>query len=116
MCIRDSTQFVCFAARVMRSIIVDFVRARRAECRGSGERATLHDEIAGPPSPEDEIIRVNDALDALAKVDGRLVKVVEMRYFGGLEEREIAESLGVTGRTVRRDWEKARQMLSLVMQ
>ena len=112
----DHTQFVCFAARVMRSIIVDFVRARRAECRGSGERATLHDEIAGPPSPEDEIIRVNDALHALAKVDGRLVKVVEMRYFGGLEEREIAESLGVTGRTVRRDWEKARLMLSLVMQ
>jgi len=112
----DHTQFVCFAARVMRSIIVDFVRARRADCRGGGERGTLDDQIAGPPSPEDEVIRVNDALDALARVDDRLVKVVEMRYFGGLEEREIAASLGVTDRTVRRDWEKARLMLSLVMQ
>ena len=112
----DHTQFVCFAARVMRSIVVDFVRARRAECRGCGERATLDDDMAGTAANEDEIIRVNDALDALAKVDGRLVKVVEMRYFGGLEEREIAESLGVTGRTVRRDWEKARLMLSLALQ
>ncbi|HXN49122.1 MAG TPA: ECF-type sigma factor [Bryobacteraceae bacterium] len=111
----DHTEFVCLAARVMRSIIVDFVRARRAGRRGGGERVTLEDQVAGPASPEEEIIRVNDALDELAKVDGRLVKVVEMRYFGGLEEREIAASLGVTDRTVRRDWEKARLLLSLVV-
>jgi RNA polymerase sigma factor (TIGR02999 family) len=113
----DRSQFVWFAAHVMRSIIVDFVRSRHAARRGGGEqRVTFGSEIASRPQPEDEIIRVNDALDELAKVDGRLVKVVEMRYFGGLEEREIAASLGVTDRTVRRDWEKARLLLSLALQ
>lgn len=111
------SQFLAFAARVMRSIIVDFVRSHRAERRGGDElRVTLHPEIAESRTAADEILRVNDALDELAKVDGRLVQVVEMRYFGGLEEREIAGVLGVTDRTVRRDWEKARMLLLLAME
>ena len=60
---------------------------------------------------EDEVIMVNDALEELATIDPRLVKVVEMRYFAGMNEDEIAESLGVSVRTVERDWEKARLFL-----
>jgi len=113
----DRVQFVSFAAHVMRSIVVDFVRRRRAERRGGdGQAVTLDPEIAAARAPEDEIIRVHEALDELSKVDERLVKVVEMRYFGGLEELEIAGALGVTDRTVRRDWEKARVLLSLALQ
>ena len=101
----------------MRSIIVDFVRSRRAERRGGDKtRVTLSEEIAEGRGSVDEILRVNDALDELAKVEGRLVKVVEMRYFGGMEEREIATALGLTDRTVRRDWEKARVLLMLAME
>ena len=66
-------------------------------------------------SPEDEIIGIDEALDELAKVDGRLVKVVEMRYFAGLDNEEIAASLGVTDRTVRRDWERARVLLAVAL-
>ena len=62
-------------------------------------------------SPADEIIRINELLDELAMVDARLVSVVEMRYFAGLENDEIAESLGVNARTVRRDLQKVRLLL-----
>lgn len=111
------SQFLAFAARIMRSIIVDFVRSHRAERRGGDEvHVTLSTEISESHAAADEILRVNDALDELARVDGRLVKVVEMRYFGGLEEREIAGILGIHERTVRRDWEKARMLLLLAME
>ena len=62
-----------------------------------------------------EILRVSEALSELEKVDERLVKVVEMRYFAGLSEPEIAETLGLTDRTVRRDWKRARLLLSLAL-
>lgn len=115
--IGGQSQFFAFAARIMRSIIVDFVRSHRAERRGGEDlRVPLGPEIAQSPAPADEILRVNDALDELAKVDNRLVQVVEMRYFGGLEEREIAGVLGVTDRTIRRDWEKARMLLLLALE
>jgi RNA polymerase sigma factor (TIGR02999 family) len=118
--VSDRAQFLAYAASVMRSVIVDFVRKRHADRRG-GDRArvTIDTEIReslSSRSPEDEIMGVNQALDELAKVDGRLVKVVEMRYFAGLETEEIAASLGVTERTVRRDWEKARLLLSVALQ
>lgn len=111
-------QYLAYASRAMRSIIVDFVRAREAERRGGGaRRVTLSTAVAGSvPSGEDEIIRVHEALDELAASDPRLVSVVEMRYFGGLSEPEIAAVLGVTDRTVRRDWHKARLLLAAAMQ
>ena len=110
----DRSHFRAYVAHVMRSIVVDLVRQRRAERRGGDqERVTLDTGALDPNRPEeDQIIRVNDALDELATVDERLVKVVEMRYFGGMSELEIAEGLGVTERTVRRDWEKARILLA----
>ena len=108
-------EFLAYASHAMRSIVIDFVRRRRAGRRGGGEaRAAIEmaDELSGR---EEEILRVNQALDDLAKVDERLVKMVEMRYFGGLSELEIAESLGTTDRTVRRDWKKAKLLLSLAL-
>ena len=123
--ISDRAAFLGYAARVMRSVIVDFVRRRRAEKRGGDETRVALDtgvgESAVDPSrlsgrsPEDEILGIDRALDELAKVDSRLVKVVEMRYFAGLDNEEIAASLGVTDRTVRRDWEKARLLLSVAL-
>lgn len=116
--IASRPQFLAYAAHVMRSIVVDFVRQRRADCRGGDQQRLPLDTGAAESmrSPEDEIMRVGDALDELAKVDQRLASVVEMRYFGGLTDDDIAAALGVNGRTVRRDWQKARLILSLALQ
>jgi len=107
--------FMAYLSRVLRSVIVDFARKRCAERRGGGQqRFALNTEVAGAVGrDDDDIIRVNDALVDLAAADPRLTQVVEMRYFGGLSETEIAEALGVTDRTVRRDWERARMLLSV---
>ncbi len=113
----DRSRFLAYAARTMRSIIVDFVRERNADRRGgSDEQVTLDTGVAAPVrGAEDEILMVNQALEELAKVDERLVRLVEMRYFAGLEEDDIAASLGVSNRTVRREWQKARLLLSLAL-
>ncbi len=114
----ERSPFLAYASHAMRSVIVDLVRRRRADRRGGGEihlELEPHAETHANPAEED-ILRVNEALDELAKADQRLASVVEMRYFAGLEEQEIATCLGVTERTVRRDWQKARLMLSLALQ
>jgi RNA polymerase sigma factor (TIGR02999 family) len=111
--LEDRLHFMRWAGRVMRSVIVDFVRHRQAERRGAGaERVTLTTGIGHlPTAGEQEILRVHEALDGVALLNARMAQVVEMRYFGGMTEPEIAEALGVTDRTVRRDWEKARLLL-----
>jgi RNA polymerase sigma factor (TIGR02999 family) len=111
--IESRVHFLRWAGRVMRSVIVDFARRRTAERRGGGvERVTLTtgvvDERAGSA---EQILAVHEALDDLAAVAPRLAQVVELRYFGGLTEPEIAEALGVTDRTVRRDWQKGQLLL-----
>jgi RNA polymerase sigma factor (TIGR02999 family) len=110
----DRVHFLAYSATVMRSIIVDAARAARSERRGGDARhVTLNtDVVEGVANPEDEILDVHAALEDLGRLDPRLVRVVEMRYFGGMNEAEIAESLGLTDRTVRRDWEKARLLLA----
>jgi RNA polymerase sigma factor (TIGR02999 family) len=110
----DRPRFLVYAGRAMRSIIVDFARQRLTDRRGGDVvHVTYTFQLAdGRTAGEQEILRVHEALDALAKVDERMAKVVEMRYFGGLNETEIAEALGVTDRTVRRDWEQARLLLA----
>jgi RNA polymerase sigma factor (TIGR02999 family) len=111
--VEDRPHFLAYAARVMRSIVVDLIRSRLADRHGGNAlHVTLNTDISDSASVrEDEVIMVNDALDELATIDPRLVKVVEMRYFAGMSEVEIAESLGVSVRTVERDWEKARLFL-----
>lgn len=109
----DRGKFFAYAASVMRSIVVDEVRKRHAERRGGlMERVPLDTGSVEAVAQDDEdVIRVHEALDELAELDPRLARVVEMRYFAGLNETDIAEALGVTDRTVRRDWDKARTLL-----
>jgi RNA polymerase sigma factor (TIGR02999 family) len=109
----DKAHFLGYAGRVMRSIVVDFARERLAQRRGGN---IPHVE-AGPDIPdpaaaaEEEVVRVDEALQELARLDGRLVQVVELKYFGGLKSEEIAAALGIAERSVRRDWQKARVLL-----
>jgi RNA polymerase sigma factor (TIGR02999 family) len=109
--------FLAYAAKAMRNIVIDIARARQADRRGGGaQHVTLDTGIGESVSAQDdEVLRVHEALEELAGVDERLAQVVEMRYFAGLTETEIAECLGVTERTVQRDWQKARLFLSIAL-
>jgi RNA polymerase sigma factor (TIGR02999 family) len=112
----DRLRFMSYAGRVMRSVIVDLVRERQAECRGGDVprialTTQLGEKIAADEG-EREILRVHEALEVLAQRDPRLAQVVEMRYFAGMTEAEIAEALQVNERTVRRDWSQARLFLA----
>lgn len=104
--------FFAYASGVMRSVIVDYVRARNARKRGGGEKAiTLTDGAGVVDGPAPEIEALDSAMKKLAELDPRSHQVVEMRYFGGLSLEDIAESLGVALITVKRDWQKARAFL-----
>jgi RNA polymerase sigma factor (TIGR02999 family) len=110
--LQDRLHFMRWAAQVMRSVIVDFARRRIAARRGGGRsRVTFDVELAATSNGADEILSVHQALERIATVDERMMHVVEMRYFCGLTEPEIAAALGITERTVRRDWHKARLLL-----
>ena len=113
LAVNDRVHFLAYAARVMRSIIVDLVRERMAERRGSGQaEITLNTAIGDAESfPEAEILAVSEALELLAKVEPQLTQVVELRYFGGLSLEETAEVLEVSLMTVRRDWRAAKAWL-----
>jgi len=113
----DRGHFFSYAARVMRSVIVDFARQRQTERRGGDViRTPLTTQLAEETTAgEDQVVLINEAIEALQVHDERLVRVVEMRYFAGMTETEIAGALGVTDRTVRRDWEKARLLLAAML-
>jgi RNA polymerase sigma factor (TIGR02999 family) len=115
--IEDSLHFRRWAGRVMRSVIVDLARRRQAERRGGRlARITLTAQLPiAAPEADEQVLRVHEALETLAAVDARASEVVQLRYFGGMTEPEIAEALGVSERTVRRDWDKARLMLTEMM-
>ena len=105
----DRAHFMAIAAFAMRQVLIDEARKRRAVKRGRGwTRATLSGNHWVTDINVEELLTLNDALDEL---DPRQRQVVECRFFAGLEEREIAEALGITERTVRRDWVKARAWL-----
>lgn len=110
----DRVHFMGYAGKIMRSVIVDTVRERRAERRGGSQRPITLDSQIGAPGADAgaEILEVHQALDGLAEHDPRLVQVVELRYFAGMTDAQVAEALGVGERTVRRDWEKARLLLA----
>lgn len=109
--------FFAYASRVMRSVIVDLVRERGAERRGGDlQRVTLDTALSDGISADEEPLQVDEALRALEQVEPRLARVVEMRYYAGMTDAEIAEVLGLTDRTVRRDWEKARGILRTMLE
>jgi len=109
---QDRAHFLAVASLAMRRVLVDRARARGALKRG-GEcrRITLDEEQISVDEQPEALLQLNDALDQLAELEPRLARVVECRFFGGLTEEEIAEALGITVRTVQRDWVKARILL-----
>jgi RNA polymerase sigma factor (TIGR02999 family) len=112
--LENRVHFMRYAARVMRSVIVDYARRRDARRRGGGAAhvdLTLQN-LGSVAVGARQILRVHEALEELAKLDARMAQVVELRYFAGMSEPEIAEALEVSVRTVRRDWEKARLWLA----
>jgi RNA polymerase sigma factor (TIGR02999 family) len=115
--VENRQHFFAYASRVMRSVIVDYARARAAERRGGEAEHLVLDTLLSEQiaAPENDALRVHEALDLLEQADPRLAQVAEMRFFGGLTEAEIAEALGLSDRTVRRDWEKARLLLLAAM-
>jgi len=113
---RDRGHFFAVASLAMRHVLVDFAKARLTLKRGGPRRRiTLDDDAIAVDDQADALLQLDDALARLAAREPRLAKVVELRFFGGLSEGEIASSLGVTVRTVRRDWVKARVMLRHVL-
>lgn len=116
--IADRRAFFAYASQIMRSVIIDAVRERQALRRGGDlVEITLDTKVGNEVSDgEAEVIHVHEALLALEQAEPRIAKVVEMRYFGGYSETEIAEALNVNERTVRRDWNKARLLLMTALQ
>ncbi len=109
---RNRAHFLRAAGVAMRHILVDRARRRTAEKRGGPHRTvTLDDGLTAADSQSESLLELHEALDELATLDQRLARVVECRFFGGMTEQETAEALGVTERTVRRDWVKARGLL-----
>lgn len=108
----DRAHFLALAAVAMRHILADRAKARSAAKRGGKQVAvTLDEEVVESGDQPGAFLQLDDALRRLEQVDARLARVVECRFFGGMTDDEIAEALGVTARTVQRDWVKARMLL-----
>ena len=105
-------QFLAYASRTLRSIVIDTIREERALRRGGGlDLVTLDTAVQDGIGPSIDVEAVNNAMDELAKLDPSLARLVEMRFFGGMTAIEIAEALGISERTVQREWNKARALL-----
>ena len=110
--LQDRGQFMAMAARVMRHVLVDYARQRRAQKRGGGQPLVAFDEDHHLPAARaDELIALDEALARLGQQHTRLGRIIECCYFGGLTQQETAEALGLSLRTVERDWKKARGWL-----
>jgi RNA polymerase sigma factor (TIGR02999 family) len=116
--VQDEQHFMAYAARVMRSVVVDLARESMTTRRGGGQAdVTLNTElIAAIPAADEQVLAVHEALKELQAIDPRMASVVEMRYFVGMEMDDIAKALNVAKRTVERDWEKARSFLYAALQ
>jgi RNA polymerase sigma factor (TIGR02999 family) len=114
---QDLAHFRALASLAMRHVLVDRARERSALKRGGVRRQiTLDDEVMALEDQAEMLLQLNDALERLATVDPRLAQVVDCRFFGGLTEQETAEALGLTTRTVQRDWVKARVLLRRLLE
>mgnify|MGYP003579871561 CR=1 FL=1 len=111
--LRDRAHFFALAARAMRQVLVDYARRYRTARRGGDLRRVSLSEETTATERGDTLVALDEALERLAALNSRLSQVVECRYFGGLTQEETAEALGVTTRTVERDWAKARGWLLL---
>jgi RNA polymerase sigma factor (TIGR02999 family) len=111
--------FYAWVAKAMRHLVVDFVRRQAADRRGGQlQRVTLHTELheAAGLDQATEALQLDEALQRLAELDPQLAELVELRFFGGYTEPEAAEALGISERTLRRQWQKARACLLLELQ
>jgi RNA polymerase sigma factor (TIGR02999 family) len=109
---QDRAHFLGISARLMRRVLVDYARRRGFHKRGGGaQRVTLQDDLVRTPDPAFDVVALDRALEALAKVDMRKSRIVELRFFGGLSVDETAEVLVVSPDTVKRDWRLAKLWL-----
>ena len=114
---RDRAHFFAVASLAMRHVLVDAAKARHRVKRGGEQRAITFEETEiGIEDQAVALLQLNDALERVFELEPRIAKVVELRFFGGLGEEEVAEALGVTVRTVARDWVKARVLLRRVLE
>lgn len=113
----DREHFLAYAARAMRSVVIDSARARGAASRGGDVDHTAWSTQLGDnlPAAGDDLRPVHEALQDLAAIDPRLARVVDLRYFAGMTDAEIAVTLGVAERTVQRDWGRARLLLEAAL-
>ena len=108
---QDRAHFFAVAASTMRRILLDAARARLADKRGGAAlRVTLHEDLVASSEASD-LVAIDDAMDALSKIDPRKARVVEMRFFGGLSVDEMAHVLQISPQSVKRDWKLARAWL-----
>jgi len=108
----DRARFMAYACRVMRGLIVDYARRAQAQKRGGEfEITAIATDIAGTPANVEELTNLNDGLAELEQTEPRLARVVDLKFFCGFSFAEIGSMMGVTERTVQRDWEKARIFL-----
>ena len=109
---QDRNHLLALSARAMRQVLVDDARARKADKRGGGQRAlTLTASLGSAEQAVYDVLALDEMLTSLRKLDPRAAQIVELRFFGGYEENEIAQMLELSDRTVRRDWRKARAFL-----
>ncbi len=109
---QDRAHFYAISAKFMRRILVDFARSHGYQKRGGdAKKVSLDESLLVSPGPGEELIRIDEALSALAEFDARKAKVVELRFFGGMTEEETAEVLHVSRETVKRDWRLAKNWL-----
>jgi RNA polymerase sigma factor (TIGR02999 family) len=104
----NRTQFFAVAAQIMRRILVDYARERQAAKRPGGIRVTLEDATRVEPAVECEVLMLHEAIEALARLDERQAQIVELKYFGGLSETDVAAALSLSRATITREWQSAR--------